>query len=235
MIGSSSSRPRFGRFNVLLVVAALAASRGSAVGAEPADAVVAITSHGCSGTVIATGPEETWLLTCGHAFRGQDRSRPLAIDVPSPAGSPSRRPGSRPSIFKLSEEDDLCLIRLGVGPLPYFLPVAEQQPAVGARVYAVGYVRMEKPATTQTTRLVAIGEHWQNTYTKPIPGMSGGPLVDEQGGGLVGTCTGYEAGRGGRGMFVRLALIRRFLGLLGGLERSPRRVRPFTPGIPPGS
>ena len=54
-------------------------------------ACVRIPSHGCSGTVIETGPGRTLILSCAHAFQGQDAARPVKLDCPhSAAGQPKR-------------------------------------------------------------------------------------------------------------------------------------------------
>jgi hypothetical protein len=180
------------------------------VGAAPPDAVVRIPSHGCSGTIIATGPGESWVLTCAHAFAGRARSKPLTIDVPSPSGGRTSGSRAKPEIVRLDEQGDLCLIRLPAGPLDYFAPVAESAPGVGEIVEAVGYEEMRKPAYRMRTRIVGEGDHFTLTSERPIPGMSGGPLL--AGGSVVGTCTGYESTRYGRGLFVRLYVVRGFLG-----------------------
>src|SRR5207237_3382704 len=58
----------------LLLVAVLAragtAQTGAAPASDPALAVVRIKSHGASGTVIATAPGKSWILSCCHMFFG---------------------------------------------------------------------------------------------------------------------------------------------------------------------
>ena len=51
------------------------------------------------------------------------------------------------------------------------------------------------------------------TYTKerPIPGRSGGALIDLDRGCLVGVCHGYEVGYKNRGMYVSLPTVITFL------------------------
>jgi hypothetical protein len=187
--------------------------RGGYLRAEPADAVVCIVSHGCSGTVVATGPGQTWVLTCAHAFRGNDRSKPVVLDAPAPAGRAPRVTNARPTVWKIDTEADLCLIEMTTGPLPFYLPVGERQPLAGEQVVAVGYEKMVKPAAVKPTTVLDVGPHWQHTRERPIPGMSGGPLIEPKSGALVGTCTGYESQGERRGMYVRLSAVRAFMGL----------------------
>src|SRR5947209_18890794 len=93
-------------------VSGQAPERPSALGL----AVVRIHSHGCSGTVIATGDGWSDILSCGHAFRGADARRPVEIDGPA---QPRARPGRHPArLVRVDHERDLSLVRLDNGPLP---------------------------------------------------------------------------------------------------------------------
>src|SRR2546421_12471752 len=56
-------------------------------------AVVRIISHGCSGTVIYSEEGRSFILSCGHAFRGSDRNRPVVLDVPATRPGPPQNPG----------------------------------------------------------------------------------------------------------------------------------------------
>jgi len=188
--------------------------------AEPIDAVVRIPSHGCAGTVVATGPGESWIITCAHAFEGRDRDRPLKIDAPCPRPGQQQQEGTGVRVMKVDHNADLCLIRLPVGPLPFFAPVGTVQPRPGTALQAVGHARMAWPANVATVHVVDLEGPWTHTREHPTPGDSGGPLIDG-GGNLVGTCTGYEAGGGRRGMYVNLATIRRFMGLDGAPAGGP--------------
>jgi hypothetical protein len=215
----------FGWVNVLVGLLLTASLPAPIARADPADAVVRIPSHGCSGTVIATGPGETWIITCAHGWEGRDASKPLAVDAPWPAAGQQRDSGTGVRVVKLDHEADLCLIRLPRGPLPYFAPVGEIEPRPGQTVYAVGHAAMRWPANRAAYTVVDLDGQWTHTRQRPAPGDSGGPLLDASG-NLVGTCTGFEGGRGGRGMYVRLLLIRRFLGFAPGSDFSLPGARP---------
>jgi hypothetical protein len=196
--------------------------------ADPADAVVRISSHGCSGTVIATGPGQTWVLTCAHAFEGGDRHKPLSIDMPAPLEGHEQRGGSRPRVVKVDYRADLCLIRLDAGPLPFWAGVGDVPPRPGDAFWAVGHAGMKWPGNRSTVHVIDVEGQWTHTAERPRSGDSGGPLLDRSG-ALVGTCTGFESGTRGRGMYVSLPTIRRFLGLQ---EEKLFRGQPLTPSRP---
>src|SRR5262245_2176931 len=74
-------------------------------------AVVQIPWHRASGTVIATVPGETLILTVAHAFRGPARKRPLVILAPRPGGAGAeKKVGIR--LAALDEKADLALVVL---------------------------------------------------------------------------------------------------------------------------
>ncbi len=184
---------------------------GAAAPASPPDAVVRLSSHGASGTVIQTAPGRSLILSCAHAFEGRDRARPLVIDAPTaaPAGT-SRAVGIR--LLAVDERLDLSLIELGDGPLPYCCPVAPAGFTPGGRVLSVGYDAMRYPAVQEWATL--LGSTGGTTYTReqPRPGRSGGALLDLDAGCLIGVVQGYETAGPRRGMYVSHQAILSFLG-----------------------
>jgi len=186
-------------------------------GAEPADAVVRIPSHGGSGTVIQVVNGKSWILSCGHLFLDErtDRpdanalARPLAIDAPSPAPTGQvARVGVR--LVDVDYQADLCLIEMGT-ELVYVCPVAP--PGTHARhLLSVGFDLMKLPGVRLPATPLGTSDGWTWTRERPVPGRSGGVLIDVDTNTLVGVCHGYttEPG-GGRGMYVPLATVHAFL------------------------
>jgi hypothetical protein len=119
--------------------------------AAPQDAVVRMPSHGASGTVIYTRSGYSLVLTCAHAFRGRDRYKRLALDVPH------HTPGSKRVAVQLVAVDyasDLALVAIADGPLPYVCQPAG--PGANPRAcLSAGYDNMRLPATrlSATVRL----------------------------------------------------------------------------------
>jgi hypothetical protein len=193
------------------------------VRADPADAVVRQPSHGCSCTVIWTGPGKSLLLGCGHAYESAaDRVRPIVLDLPAPLGLPQPVPGARPKLVRLDfapndEARDLSLIEIPVGPLPYVCPVAPAGHRPG-RTYTAGYPEM-KPRSVLPAQIAPYpfgdGDDGKTTWTFHLPreGRSGGALIDYDRGVLVGVTQGYTVQPPRRGMYVSLAVVRRFLGM----------------------
>jgi hypothetical protein len=178
--------------------------------AEPQDAAVRIPSHGCTGTVIATGPGESWILTCGHAFEGAGRGKAITVDAPAPQAGHARQDKTGIALAKLDYRADLALVRLPLGPLPFVAPVASEPPRPGETLLAVGHAKMGWPSNLRRVRVIDLSGPWLHTLEKPTPGDSGGPVLNSRG-EVVGTCTGFEGGPGGRGMYVSLAVIRSFM------------------------
>jgi hypothetical protein len=217
----------------LLTALCLGLAVAGLAGAEPADAVVRIPSHGGSGTVIKVGSGKSWILSCGHLFLDErtDRpdpnalARPLIVDAPSPAPTgQAARVGVR--LVDVDYQADLCLIEMGT-ELAYVCPVAP--PGTHARhLLSVGFDFMKLPSVREPTTPWGTSEGWTWTQQRPLPGRSGGALIDTDTGSLVGVCHGYtvEPG-GGRGMYVPLATIHTFLSRQG---RDRRGALPGTAG-----
>jgi hypothetical protein len=212
----------------LLTALCLWLAAAELAGAEPADAVVRITSHGGSGTVIQVGGGKSLILSCGHLFLDERTDRPdpnalarsLAIDAPSPAPTGQvARVGVR--LVDVDFQADLCLIEMGT-ELPYVCPVAP--PGTHAsHLLSVGFDLMKLPAVRQPNTPLGTSDGWTWTRERPVPGRSGGALIDLDTGTLVGVCHGYttELG-GGRGMYVPLAAIHAFLNKQGrGRQATP--------------
>jgi hypothetical protein len=196
--------------------------------AAPQHAVVRITSHGCSGTVIATGAGRSIILTCAHAWeRPSEFRKPIVIDAPSPLPHGKVERGVAPKLVAFDLYDgmrrpngrDLALIEMRAGPLPYVCQVAP--PGTLASVcLSVGYDEMRLPMVLERARIIQrpgspVMSRPNITYTAEIPwhGRSGGPLISERG-QLVGVVQGYEMDRYKRptiGMYASHTAILSFL------------------------
>jgi hypothetical protein len=197
--------------SLLLGVAALVLllpACGNRAGAAPEEAVVRIPSHGCSGTVIQTGPGRSLVLTCAHAFRGADRAKALTLDVPTDRPQGSTRPAAM-RLLAVDYDLDLTLIELAAGPLPFVAPVAPADHRLSATLVSAGYDEMRLPATVRRATPVAAAATVLFTRERPWHGRSGGALLD--GPYLVGTVIGYETGGERRGIYTSHAAVRRFL------------------------
>jgi hypothetical protein len=195
------------------LAALLFALASASASAAPPDAVVRIPSHGASGTVIQTGPGKTLILSCAHAFEGKQRTAPIRLDVPHPDPGPAKRVGIK--LVKVDYTLDLSLIELADGPLPYVCRVAPADHVPATSCLSVGYDEMRLPSTRRNVSL--LGSSGMTTYTRERPwhGRSGGALIDQQAGCLIGVVQGYEVTGQRRGLYVSHGAILRFL------ERSP--------------
>ena len=106
--------------------------------------MVRIISHGCSGTVIYTEEGRSFILSCGHAFRGSDRNRPVVLDVPAARPGPPQNPGIQ--VLETDHDKDLSLLILRAGPLEHIAPVAPVDHRPGHALLSVGYDNMQLPA-----------------------------------------------------------------------------------------
>jgi hypothetical protein len=195
---------------LLLAALVLAAGHGRARAVPPAAcAVVRIPSHGASATVIETQPGKTLLLGCAHAFQGQDRARPIFLDVPAATPGLARQAVIR--LLDVDYEADLSLILLQDGPLPFVAPVAPAGHVPPAGILSVGYDEMRWPAEPRAATILASTRTTTFTRERPGHGRSGGALLDAERGWLIGVVQGYEVGGPRRGLYVSHAAILRFL------------------------
>lgn len=182
-------------------------------------AVVRITSHGGSGTVIATGEDWTVILSCSHMFQGGDRGRPIVIDAPFPKAGKSQKVGIRLIGVAVPGEGDLSVLQVNAGPFPYVAPVAPEGFAPG-QCWSVGYDEMRGfPAMKRPATVVGSGGPTVTLTTeRPWHGRSGGGLIDAKTGYLVGVVSAYEGpsnraerASGYHGVYVSHRAIFRFL------------------------
>jgi hypothetical protein len=191
----------------------------------PQDAVVRIPSHGLSGVVIWTEQGRTLIATAAHGFQGYEqvmgpngrpmRGRPMK-DVPLTIRAPIPQRGNQPNqkvgvkLLSVDHNLDLALVELNAGPLPYVCPVAPKghRPA---RAVSVGYDHGEEPMVVAPATL--IGSDGQRTYTRenPVPGRSGGAIMDPDQNVLLGCCTGFETQGPRRGIYSSLDALWSFL------------------------
>lgn len=164
-----------------------------------AHAVVQIPSHGGSGTVVFTWPGRTLVLTCAHLWGGAaDQARRPVIMAPSPTtpGGP-RRVGTR--LLTIDRRNDLALILLPDGPLPYVAPVPIGSYQPDRVCWSVGYDEMRRPPQVRPARIVAVEDGRYLTDTRPWHGRSGGALLEARTGYLIGVVTAYRGQKGPRG------------------------------------
>lgn len=139
-------------------------------GADIREAVVRIASHGASGTVIFSKEGLTKILTCAHAFPNDAE---FLIDCPWDL---ARRKGGK--LTKINHRLDLAVIEVAEGPWPVVCPIADKDYKPGKNIWAVGYPEMSWPQTRSATEFLSTDERYYYTKRLPIPGESGGSLVD---------------------------------------------------------
>jgi hypothetical protein len=171
-------------------------------------AVVRIPSHGATATVIWTQPGKTYLLGCAHAYEGAARAKAMKLDVQTPSGGSEKRAAIR--LVAVDYQADLSLVELGDGPLAYECPIVSDL-GHPARVLSSGCDKMAWPPVVQPATIV--GHQGRTTYTRenPVPGRSGGALIDADRGVLIGVVQGYETSGPRRGMYVSHAAVTQFL------------------------
>jgi len=184
---------------------------------QAALAVIRIPSHGISGSVVATSPGKSYILTCAHGHYGRDgngrdlRTKPMAFDVPHPTPDKPQPAKSRVRAIGRPDDDDLVLIEFDVGPLPYVCPIAPRAAGQCKVALSVGYDEMKWPMTERPATVLT---RMTETRERPWHGRSGGALINEAG-HLVGVCHGYsgprarDATRGGTGTKPNFAEVAR--------------------------
>lgn len=211
----------------VLVVLLLVVSAGAA----PQDAVVRIPSHGASATVIHSEQGRTLLLGCAHAYEGASRTKRMVIDAPAPQDGSGGT--GRVRLLHVDYRDDLSLVEIADGPLPYVLPVAAAGHRPGSRVISAGYDNMKLPMTVRAATITE--DAGSKTHTREIPwhGRSGGALFDADAQRLIGVVHGYRTTMSGQpvhGIYVSHRSVIRFLDSYFAAQRSPQsplRLPPF--------
>jgi hypothetical protein len=217
------------------------------VSADPGDSVVRIPSHGGSGTVIATGPGWTLVLSCAHCFEGKDRNVPIVIDMKHPAAGGAQKVGVKLKAVGHTEVNDLSLIELNFGPVPYVTPVGPVGYSTdGCDCWSIGFDEMAFPVHVRPAKILGPwGADSAKTDTSPWHGRSGGALIEKKTGYLMGVVSAYtgerladkkrfpkdtpldtrlakhEYQRGYNGVYVSLPSIHRFLVKAGVMARQP--------------
>jgi hypothetical protein len=212
-----------------LLIVLLALCWASSAEAQSQYSVVRISSHGGSGTVIQTGEGRSLILSAAHMFKGRDRSKRMTFDMPSPQPGPAQRIESR--LLATDEAADLALIQVDVGPLPYVCPVAPATIRPGICL-SVGFDSMQIPPQCRETHIIGGQGCITTTREKPWHGRSGGALIDQQTGYLVGVVSGYSRTEG---IYVSHSAVLSFLS--GGRSQPadswhPQLTQPTSPFIP---
>lgn len=215
--------------------------------AEPKDAVVAVKSHGASATVIWTTRGRTLLLGCAHAYEGANRHKRHEVLAPDPRpGMGWTDTGGMIRLLRIDYRADLSLVEVPAGPFPWVAPVASPGHRPG-RLLSVGYDEMRLPPQVRTATLLGSAGNRAYTREQPWHGRSGGALLDQDLGQLVGVVHGYECdparfpgdrprfvpGRH-RGLYVSHAAILTFLRDPGTAVPAPSRPLLTLPGSRPG-
>lgn len=171
-------------------------------------AVVRIPSHGATCTVIYSEQGRTFLLGCAHAYQGKMRETPMKIDTQSANPGPAKTVPLK--LIAVDYQADLSLVEMGEGPLPYVCKLAPSGQQT-TRAISSGCDKMAWPPVWQPATI--IGTSGTTTYTRenPIPGRSGGALIDADAGLLIGVVQGYETSGPRRGMYVSHQAIVTFL------------------------
>jgi hypothetical protein len=197
---------------VLLTTITALTQAGQQPSADPPSqatwAVTRLASHGASATVIATEPGKTLLLSCGHAFVAEQRSKRITLDLPTNRPTEARAVGIQ--LLQVDHEADLSLLLLRAGPVDFVCPVAPPRHRAG-RLLSVGYDNMRLPATVLPAHIVQLSPQVTYTRERPWHGRSGGALLDADAGCLLGVVSGYETQGLRRGIYASHQAILRFL------------------------
>lgn len=236
------TRCRF-TFRAALVCCAAIVSRAAALepSADPRLAVVRIKSHGASGTIIATAPAKSWILSCAHMFFGprdtlDDNAIRKKIVIDGPAQPYAPRLVAMARLVAVDADRDLSLIEIANGPFN-FVPVAPAGFQPGGNGVSAGYDAMKWPITVRSATILGTLGNWTYTRERPWHGRSGGGLFDAGGKYLIGVVNGYELNGQERGIYVShdaiLAFLAKYQGQMTGAPRGPPLpvVSPL-PGVP---
>lgn len=177
-----------------------------------------------SGTVIHSEPGMTFILTCGHIFRGFDANSRIEVDLFN---------GSQPQTYdaKLIKADldaDIGLISLNeVAQFPVSR-IAARSTQRGHHVYSIGCGGGSAPSRLQ--HLVTSTDRFQPDFVEctgvPVQGRSGGGLFTRDG-EVVGVCVLADP-EGRRGLYTSLRTIHRLLDSCGLMDLAPRLTLPNT-------
>lgn len=209
---------------------------------HPALAVVRISSHGASGTVVATSPQRSWILSCAHMYFGKG-------ETPSPEArarkhvihcypQPTKQTGVSSRLILWDHKLDLSLIEIDAGPF-YFVPVAPAGFRPGRELWSIGYDEMKWPITARTATIIGHEPNIAITREPPWHGRSGGALIDPKAGLLIGVVCAYTTGgpfdrKPKDGIYVSHDAILRFLARAWPKTNQPhpRQVQDWRPILP---
>ena len=201
---------------LLALVATLAVVLGTAgesrsqsrIPPKPELAVAMVKSHGASAVAIySTQQTGTYYLGCAHMFEtARDRRRQLNLFGYVQPFAP--RVITQPRVLAVDRRLDLSLFWLPNGPFYYVRPAA--RPA-GGPAWSIGYDEMSWPATKRPATVLYQGYSVTFTRERPVPGRSGGALVEQGSNRLIGIVQGYETVGKRRGWYISHSAIVRFL------------------------
>ena len=163
-----------------------------------------------SGTVIASGPGNSRILTCGHIFRGFNDDAKIEVDL-------FDAQGSRLYIARLEKYDEQADVGLISVPTDAAVPVAkvaarDGNPRVGEPVSGVGCSGGALP-TREAIRVTALDKYDGPSNIEctglPVQGRSGGGLFNRSG-QVVGVCIAADKDAN-RGLYAGLSAIQELL------------------------
>jgi hypothetical protein len=184
-------------------------------------ATVRIKSHGGSGVFVHTEKGKSLILSCAHLFMNLQTNqidpkllaKPMKIDCPWPeAGKPAAL--VNPKVVGYSTDMDLSLISIDYGPVPYVANVAPPLSPIEEKLRSFGHDEMRENSVNTHVKVLEVRGDFIYTRERPIPGRSGGPLLNSKG-EVVGICHGYEVAFNGRGIYIAHQSIVTFLENLG--------------------
>jgi hypothetical protein len=189
------------------------------VPAKPELAVVRLPSHGASATIICTSEGRSWILSCAHMYADAKGNPDPALRAKRHTIDGYRQPhakavrGTGLQLLAWDYQADLSLLVIDNGPF-FHIPVADGvKPR--ANVLSIGYDSQAWPVVIErATPLPGGPPGVLFTREHPVPGRSGGGLIDGDERRLIGTCIGFEVlpgNRPGRGMYVTGDTVRAFL------------------------
>jgi S1-C subfamily serine protease len=174
--------------------------------------VVLVQAGDASGSGVCIGAPDT-ILTNHHVIARSDNIGVVPFAFRGDALV--RRPRRRASVIFQSEKDDLAVLKVEDGPPDLRpMPVADRNPAVGERIYAIGNPGLGGEILDQTVTegiisaagRVINGATYLQHSAAINPGNSGGPLIDEWG-RLVGVVT-LKSDLPGVGFAIPVATVR---------------------------
>lgn len=163
--------------------------------------VVKLPDQGGSGVIVYSDRNHTYLLTAAHCYNNNP------VKIHHPVAQAKTIPHVTKHWMAIDKDKDLALLRMDIGLSPAVVPIASS--SNDRKAYSIGYDQMTWPAVKAKATISATGSRVTETLEPPVPGRSGGGLINEKG-ELIGICQGIDV-RTNRGVYASLTCIHRFL------------------------